>query len=37
MIMVGDLPSTAAHLVDLHIAGYAAQMQRSGSPKRIKA
>jgi AcrR family transcriptional regulator len=37
MIMAGDLPSTAAHLVDLHIAGYAAQMQRSGSPKRIKA
>jgi hypothetical protein len=37
MIMGGDLPSTAAHLVDLHIAGYAAQMTRSDSRKRIKA
>jgi AcrR family transcriptional regulator len=37
MIMDGDLPSTAAHLVDLHIAGYAAQTQRSGARKRIKA
>lgn len=37
MIMDGDLSSTAAHLVDLHIAGYAAQMARSSSRKRIKA
>jgi len=37
MIMNGDLPSTAAHLVDLHIAGYVAQTQRSGERKRIKA
>src|SRR5262245_37431505 len=37
MLMDADLPSTAAHLVDLHIAGYAAQMQRSGARKRIKA
>lgn len=37
MIMDGDLPSTAAHLVDLHIAGYAAQAERAGVRKRIKA
>lgn len=37
MIMDGDLRSTAAHLVDLHIAGYAAQAERSGARKRIKA
>ena len=36
MIMDGDLPSTAAHLVDLHIAGYAAQTERSGARKRVK-
>ena len=36
MIMDGDLSSTAAHLVDLHIAGYAAQAGRSGARKRIK-
>jgi AcrR family transcriptional regulator len=37
MIMDGDLPSTATHLVDLHIAGYAAQAERFISRKRIKA
>jgi AcrR family transcriptional regulator len=37
MIMGGDLRSTAAQLVDLHIAGYSAQPERSGARKRIKA